>query len=247
MNAMLEPIENGSLSDVFVNRFESLILSGAFAIGEKLPSERELAVRLCVSRPVVHEGLIELEHMGLVKMIPRVGTVVSDYRREGSLALLNSLVKFKGKNLDSRILENILDMRTLFEVEIAGQAAKNRSKQSLRDLEQALLNERNADRGDARLLAELDFDFHHKLTIASENMVYPLFLNSFKPLSINMSTKFFSDENVVNFVLGLHARLLDAIKKRRQGEAKKTMKTLLDHGRKILLEMIETDKEAQNG
>ena len=60
LEQLLEPIKTDSLKDVFVIRFEELILSGKVKIGQKLPSERELALQLGVSRPVVHEGLVEL-------------------------------------------------------------------------------------------------------------------------------------------------------------------------------------------
>lgn len=52
MRDLLEPIKSDSLVDVFIQRFEALILSGKITIGERLPSERELAIQLGVSRPV---------------------------------------------------------------------------------------------------------------------------------------------------------------------------------------------------
>ena len=73
MQVLLKPIRTESLKELFIRRFEELILSGKFPIGQKLPSERELALQLNVSRPVVHEGLVDLAAKGLVTMIPRVG------------------------------------------------------------------------------------------------------------------------------------------------------------------------------
>ncbi|MBW2258334.1 MAG: FadR family transcriptional regulator, partial [Deltaproteobacteria bacterium] len=93
MDQVLEPLRATRLTDLFIERFEELILSGRLSIGQKLPSERELARQLAVSRPVVHDGLVELSARGLVTIQPRVGTVVNDYRREGSLALLTSLMR----------------------------------------------------------------------------------------------------------------------------------------------------------
>ncbi|HOI11649.1 MAG TPA: winged helix-turn-helix domain-containing protein, partial [Myxococcota bacterium] len=57
----LEPLRAVRLKDAFLERFERLILSGELAPGDRLPPERDLAVRLGVSRPVVHEALLELE------------------------------------------------------------------------------------------------------------------------------------------------------------------------------------------
>src|SRR5512137_2428558 len=84
MKEILKPLKADSLVEVFISRFENLILTGKIAIGQKLPSERELALQLGVSRPVVHEGLVDLAAKGLVTMKPRVGTMVNDYRKEGS-------------------------------------------------------------------------------------------------------------------------------------------------------------------
>ena len=61
MNSMLKPLKAESLKEVFISRFEDLILTGKLAIGQRLPPERELAVQLGVSRPVVHEGLLDLQ------------------------------------------------------------------------------------------------------------------------------------------------------------------------------------------
>ena len=83
MQELLKPIRTESLKDIFIKRFEELILSGTFPVGQKLPSERELAFQLGVSRPVVHEGLVDLAAKGMVTLIPRVGTIVNDYRQEG--------------------------------------------------------------------------------------------------------------------------------------------------------------------
>ena len=131
MQELLKPIKNESLKDIFVARFEELILSGKLSVGQKLPSERELALQLAVSRPVVHEGLVDLAAKGLVSMKPRVGTVVNDYRKEGSLPLLNSLVNYQRGRLDAELLNNLLAMRMLFEVETARLAALNRRTKHL--------------------------------------------------------------------------------------------------------------------
>ncbi|MBU1181685.1 MAG: GntR family transcriptional regulator, partial [Proteobacteria bacterium] len=55
----LKPVKADSLKDVCVTRFEELIISGKLFPGQKLPSERELAMQLGVSRPVVHEALVD--------------------------------------------------------------------------------------------------------------------------------------------------------------------------------------------
>ena len=59
-----------SLTDLFIQQVENMILSGELKVGEKLPAERELAARMGVSRPVISAGLIELEKLGFVEIRP---------------------------------------------------------------------------------------------------------------------------------------------------------------------------------
>ena len=61
-------IKNVSLTELFVQQVENMILSGELAVGEQLPSARELSARMGVSRPVISAGLIELEKLGFVEI-----------------------------------------------------------------------------------------------------------------------------------------------------------------------------------
>ena len=236
MKELFEPIKAARLKDVFIARFEELILSGKLAIGEKLPSERELALQLGVSRPVVHEGLMELTFRGLVSMKPRVGAVVADYRKQGSLALLTSLLNYHRDGIEPNLLASLLDMRRLIEVENARLAALNRDKDHLRALRVLLEREEAAE---IDRIAGLDFDFHHQIAMATGNMIYPLLLNSFRDLYTSLSGRFFSDPEVVPEVFAFHGKLIEAIEKKNSKTAVKVMKRLLDHGEEHLQNMLK--------
>ena len=230
MQELLAPLSNPSLKDVFIQRFEELILSGQLRIGQKLPSERELALRLGVSRPVVHNGLLDLEAKGLVTLTPRVGAVVNDYRREGSLALLNSLVSYHRGELESDLLTSLLAMRRLFEMETARLAAVHRDAQHLQDLGETVAAEAKLPRKKTAQIARLDFRFHHLLALASGNRVYPLLINSFKQVYLNLTTQFFQDASVVASVHAFHRELYEAVANRDPEAAADVMKRLLAHG-----------------
>lgn len=49
-----------SMTELFVQQIENMILSGELAIGEQLPPARELSVKMGVSRTVISAGLVEL-------------------------------------------------------------------------------------------------------------------------------------------------------------------------------------------
>ncbi len=245
MEDILKPIRKESLKDVFVERFEELILSGKLSIGEKLPSERELALRLGVSRPVVHDGLMDLVSKGLVSMKPRVGTVVNDYRKEGSLALLNSLVNYHNGKLDPKLFESMVEMRMLVEVETARLAALRRTEEHLEALHTLLAEEDSLEPGEPERIAEVDFGFHHLIAMATGNFIYPLLLNSFRQIYTNFTKRFFSDPDVVSVVFGFHRELAAAIRENDEKAAARIMTRLLIHGREGLKAMMAEQERGQ--
>jgi GntR family transcriptional regulator, transcriptional repressor for pyruvate dehydrogenase complex len=234
----LKPVKTDSLKDVCVTRFEELIISGKLSPGQKLPSERELAMQLGVSRPVVHEALVDIAAKGLVSLKPRIGSVVNDYRKEGSLALLNSLVNYHDGKLEPKLLDGLLDMRILFETENAKLAARNRTDEQAGELNLIVHQEQDAARNDLSLLTELDFQFHLLLAISTNNPSYPLLLNSFKQVYTNLTGLFFSLPSVIPTVLEFHHQLATAIGKKSEEDAVHTMTRLLSHGEKTLKEII---------
>jgi len=242
MHELLKPLKTESLVNIFIRRFEELILSGKISIGDKLLSERELAMQLGVSRSVVHEGLIELEARGLVKMKPRVGTIVNDYRRNGSLTLLNSLVEFSSGIPGPEILESMLKMRMLFETETALLAALNRSTEHLNEFQFTITEEKSISRTDIERISSLDFDFHLLVAISSGNLIYPLMLNSFKEVYTNLTREFFKDISVVEFVFDHHEKLFKAIEKKDGKAAVKIMGAIISHGEAHLKESLSVKK-----
>lgn len=64
------------LSDVITDRIESMILDGSFVAGDKLPPERELAIKFEVSRPSLREAMGNLQAKGLIERKQGGGTYV---------------------------------------------------------------------------------------------------------------------------------------------------------------------------
>lgn len=60
---------------------EVLVRAGHFAVGDRLPSERQLAARFGVSRPTVRVALSQLESRGLVVTRSGSGTFVAPHER----------------------------------------------------------------------------------------------------------------------------------------------------------------------
>jgi GntR family transcriptional regulator, transcriptional repressor for pyruvate dehydrogenase complex len=225
-------LEKRTLVEDFITRFEEMILTGKLNIGEKLPSERELAFKLGVSRPVVHDGLLDLATKGLITRFSSGGAVVNDYRRQGSLSLLTTLMNFRAGNLEPGLLSSTMDFRRLFEVESAGLAAIRRSQEQLHELMSIVDQEKNATGEDILLLSNLDFQFHHLVAMASGNIFYPLLLNSCRPLYANFASLFYAIPGSHAKVVRFHEELMTAIAENDASNAQAVMDAMLDHGYK---------------
>jgi GntR family transcriptional repressor for pyruvate dehydrogenase complex len=71
-------INTDRVAEAIVRQAEELILQGVLRPGDRLPSEREMAEQLDVSRPTLREALAELESRGLITTRPGGGTFIAD-------------------------------------------------------------------------------------------------------------------------------------------------------------------------
>lgn len=241
MNPNFEPLQVTSLKEACVTRLEGLILSGELKAGERLPSERDFASRLGVSRPVLHEALVDLASKGLVTIHPRRGVLVNDFRTSGSCAILSSLLNFNNGNLDPVFTDSLLAMRVLVETETARLAARHATTQQVENLEALIAKEAACDRSDSETRTRLDFEFHLAIAMASGNLVYPLILNSFKNVYTRFTGAFFTHSSgsvVMDEVLAFHQRLKTAILEHQPDTAAEVMRELLLHGEQILKQYL---------
>jgi GntR family transcriptional regulator, transcriptional repressor for pyruvate dehydrogenase complex len=73
-----QKVEPEKLSQSVVQQIELLILRGILRPGERLPSERDLADRMGVSRPSLREAVADLQSRGLLTSRPNAGIFVAD-------------------------------------------------------------------------------------------------------------------------------------------------------------------------
>ncbi|OPZ59783.1 MAG: HTH-type transcriptional regulator Mce2R [Deltaproteobacteria bacterium ADurb.Bin510] len=157
---------------------EETILSGRLAIGEKLPTERELAEQMKISRTVVNSGISEMARKGFLEVVPRKGVFIADYARTGNLETLASIMNYNGGRMDSRNYISILEGRIAIEVPSARKAAEYRTEQDLKELAAIITAMETVS--DYVQAAELLFRFHHAICLISKNTIYPLVFNAFK-------------------------------------------------------------------
>ena len=73
-------------TQMVANRIRQQILSGAWANGHLLPSERDMAARFGVARNTLRGIIRQLEGEGLIESHPGRGSVVRPGRAEGRAA-----------------------------------------------------------------------------------------------------------------------------------------------------------------
>lgn len=245
----LPKLTKRTLVDDFIQRFEQLILSGKLQVGEQLPSERDLAARLGVSRPVVHEGLIDLAAKGLVSRSNRGGALVNDFRKTGSLAMLNSILNYEEGMPGPELADSLMALRFLVEVENARLAARCRTDENLQEFrelldEEAALLARGAapDPAEVPSISTLDFRFHHLVSLATGNLFYPLLINSCKPFYIFNVSLFYALPGMLPVVFAFHTRLVEAITARDESRSAEIMHAMLEHGQQAYQELISNPK-----
>lgn len=171
-----------SLTDLFVQQIENMILSGELAVGEQLPPARELSIRMGVSRPVISAGLVELEKLGFVEVRPRQGVYVCDYRRKGTMETLVAIMRYNGGALRQNEVRSLLETREAMESLCMKLVCERVNTGELEQLSPILDSIRDAKSPEEA--AEQVFCFHHELAVLSGNVLMPLLYYSFHPQSV---------------------------------------------------------------
>ena len=159
-----QSIEPRRLYRQIADQIRALITSGEFHAGSRLPSERDLAKQLGVSRPSVREALIALEVEGLVEV--RIGSGIYALGQAGKPALPASDAD-EPEQAEAGPFE-LLRARYVIESECAALAAKSARKAQLAALEQAMEQMETEARTLKQPLAA-DRLFHLRLVEATGN------------------------------------------------------------------------------
>lgn len=177
-----------SLKDLFVQQLEGKILSGELPVGSKIPSERELAEKMRVSRAVVNGGINELSQKGFLEVLPRQGAYVADYSRNGNLQTLIALLEYRGNKLERAGIRAILEVRSALERLAVGLVIDAASDDALKHLETIAKELKHAD--SIQQAAQTAFEYHHELAYLAGNTVLTLIYSSFKDICVMLWIRF---------------------------------------------------------
>ena len=186
------------------------ISSGALSVGDRFPTEAELAQRFGTSRSTVREALRMLSCENLISTRPgaRGGSSVSQPdsgRITDSLKI--SLMLLVGTSELS--VTELLAAREIMEIPAAALAAVNRSENHLATLAR-LLPSRPADM-DPDQLFEVDRAFHETLLRASGNRLLPLIASSVYQVSARRFQRKDASAEFWELVVDQHREIFQAV------------------------------------
>jgi DNA-binding FadR family transcriptional regulator len=228
MKPSFSKIKNLSLKEQVIHQIETRILSGELKPGDRLPPERELAAAMGISRSLLNLCILELESKGFVRIVPRQGTFVSDYKKHGTPQILLSLMHFDSKKIDTSIFDNLMDTRRLLEHECTRLAIKNANDHDIAEIQEHFRAMEQAE--NAEEFIEGNFLFHRALTSASGNAVYAMIFNSFEHAVHFLLSVYFSDQKRMEESIKCHKILLEAMINKDEVLALETLMHTLDMG-----------------
>ena len=158
----LQAVGNTRLYRQIADQLSTLIASGEFAPGARLPAERDLATAMGVSRASVREAIISLEVAGLIEV--RVGTGIFVTQS----VVVPSATRDPAMDDDGPGPFELLSARSLVEGEIAALAAQ-RAKRADIDALNDSIDKMALHVDDFAVREETDMQFHLALAAATGN------------------------------------------------------------------------------
>jgi len=218
-----QKIDPDRIADTVVTQIEQLILRGILRPGERLPSERDLAERLGVSRPSVREATATLQEKGLLTTKASAGIFVADLLGSAFAPALTELF-----STHEEAVTDYLSFRRDLEGMAAERAADLGSDTDLQVI-QAIMDKMEAAHSakDTAAEATLDAEFHMAIIEASHNvfllhMVRSMFETLKKGVFYNRKVMF-ARRTSGDALLNQHRAICAAIQKRSPKAARKAV------------------------
>lgn len=211
------------------------IREGQWAVGDRLPPEREMALQLGVSRPTVREAMIALELLGLVEIRTGAGIYVADYRADSPVTVL------EGEDPGPSPFE-LIAARRVIEGETAALAARRIAPNALGGILEAIEKmEFDIEKGVQLVTSREDGDrlFHSRIASCFNNSVLQSIVEQLwegmrRPLFAAICRRVRMPENARRAVLE-HRLIYDQIASGNEAGARAAMHSHLDQVERMLL------------
>jgi len=228
LKSEFETIRRNKVYEEVARQLERIILKKLHP-GDKLPSERELAESLGVSRSSIRDAIRSLELMGLVEPRQGAGTVVREISADVLMNPLTNVLRHK-----MELVGELLDFRKMLEPPLAARAATHASEEEIEEMDEILRRqEAKLQRGEPAI--EEDSEFHYSIAMASGNSVVLKVLDVLMDLLRDTRERSLQLEGRPQKSVAGHRRVLAAIKRRDAEAAKAAMRRHIEDVEEIVL------------
>lgn len=220
--------------EIIFQKIQTEITAGILKAGEKLPPERELAVKYGVSRTSIREALRLLELSDFVEIRHGDGTFI---KTNGYQTIQQQLTSVALKT-DQTTLYEMLELRLILESQCAALAALRATGQDIEKIARTLEAMKNTD--DEEIGIQADLDFHMAIAEAANNSVLAQLISSFashmrSTIEVTRKHRLSSKKNYAR-TLEEHRAIFIAISR---GESDRAKGLMEDHIRTIRQELSE--------
>lgn len=201
----MPPRPPGVATERVVTHVRQLIERGKLRPGDRLPSERDLAVQIKISRPSVRAGLKSLIAMGLIEARHGAGTFVN----AGPPALTSEPLRLQAA-LHGFSPPEMFEARRVLEVGVAGLAAE-RATDVHRAAMMAEVAAMGATLDNPRRFLEHDIRFHMVIAAACGNPILTTLVDMVAALTLEQRRQTVSRARDLREATELHRRIALAI------------------------------------
>jgi DNA-binding FadR family transcriptional regulator len=152
-----------SLPDAVMTEIQRAFVERGLKVGDRLPSERELANQLSVGRSSLREAMQGLQTMGLVEVRHGIGTFFASEPGKWLVSPLHF-----SDTPPRRLFGELIEARLLVEVRLAALAAERATKDDIARVREAAERRAHAQRGQ---YLERGLEFHLAVATAAHHSV----------------------------------------------------------------------------
>lgn len=204
----MEPIIKVSVTDKAVEAIRNSIVSGAYVIGDKLPSELELSRQLQIGRSTVREALRILQAMGYVEIQHGKGAFVS---QPHNININTAKAWFSTNNFK---ISDVMEVRLAIEKVSAQLCAANISPaglQELADIQQQFMEA--IQLGNVGKIVMLDELFHQTIAQFTGNELFSALCSQIAEALKSYRVHAFSVPEFRVNAIEPHQKIIDALKR----------------------------------
>ncbi len=221
------PIDSSSVVEQIINQITKAILTGRFHVGDRLPSEFELAGELKVGRNSLREAIKILSTMGIVEIKRGDGTYICQQLKP---TVFDSTIY--GLILGESTEEELYELRKILDEDMLTLAMQKCTAQDLETLEAFIEGMRVCfHRGDISRASKLDYEFHLYLAQCCHNsFIQRIITGVYRLFEQSIETNIRSEEEFAK-ADEYHQQMVDCLRANDAGHISKVVQDSLSSWR----------------